>query len=1206
MADAVDDLFAVFGGGDSSSSLGSSVESPNIAVGPGGESASACRETDSEIENACCQVERKRVRAAPQEANGAQTTSAPANVASPDEGASAVAPERKRRRREARRDNTDDAEDAEEGRDEEGKKTALVVKLLASDKNCLHELVRPADCETAFHYFPFETTLPEYRQQADAPTLDKEDGRRGEASTEATDAGDAQAADGEEEQQARREGSAGEASAAATEREKKEGRKEPARQYKFRLDAFQQRSVLCLEAGESVLVAAHTSAGKTVVAEYAIAMSIRDKQRVVYTSPIKALSNQKYRDLSESFGAENVGLMTGDVTLHPNASIMVMTTEILRSMLYRGSHLVNELKWLIFDEIHYMRDRERGVVWEESIVLVPSTMRFVFLSATIPNAREFAEWVATIKHQPCHVLYTDYRPTPLQHYMFPAGGEGVYLVMDEKKVFREDNFHTAVATLHKTVEEQAMETKQRRGRGRNRSSIEKLILMCHSRQYTPVIIFCFSKRECEANATALLGSGSRNAGGNVDLTTEEEKQLIEEIFNNALETLEEEDRHLPQVKSILPLLKRGIGIHHGGLLPFVKEMIEILFQESLLRVLFSTETFSMGVNMPAKTVIFTAIRKYDGQEYRIVNSGEYIQMAGRAGRRGLDDRGIVIIMFDEQVDPEEAKQLFMGQGAPLISTFHLGFNMLLNLFRIEDANPAFMISRSFAHFQRNRKALHLEKEKEELEEEVKKVKDIHALADVDKADRPSFDVEAAVREYYELKHDLSGLGKELRDLAMQEKYILRYLQAGRIVRLVDESGTDWGWATCLSKISKRCVPSTNAVRDGPTEQLVVDCLVACTPESIRETHGQGATGAVAASEKPQPAKSVNGGVEKKDYVLAVVSFTISCIRSISKCRMTLPVGVDVRSEDARRSLHFQLKKVEKRFEPEGGIPLLDPIQEMKIPEPRLPELVAAIAEKEKRLTQNPLYEHPLCGTYYDAHHRRVQLQTKLRILRESLDSQKQLVMKDTLRAMRRVLRQLDFLDANDVVTVKGRVACEITTADELVAAELLFQNVFETMEVEAICALLSCLVFQEKHDEPEPKEEVLLTCLEKVKEVAKNIAAVCVESRYIDPVGSSATKPSENSASPCTQTVDDYVNKFQHAIMSLTYRWAKGEKFADVLSGTSIYEGTVIRCLRRLEELMRQMACASKSIGNPDLEKKFLEGIKKIRRGIVFSSSLYL
>jgi len=212
----------------------------------------------------------------------------------------------------------------------------------------------------------------------------------------------------------------------------------PARKYPFALDPFQRRSIACLERNESVMVSAHTSAGKTVVAEYAIAMALRDGQRVIYTSPIKALSNQKYRDLVEEF--KDVGLMTGDVTIAPQAACLVMTTEILRSMLYRGSEVIKAVKWVIFDEIHYMRDKERGVVWEESIVLLPDSVRFVFLSATIPNAKEFAAWTAQLHNQVCHVVYTDYRPTPLQHFIFPAGGEGVYLVVDEKGKFRSDNF----------------------------------------------------------------------------------------------------------------------------------------------------------------------------------------------------------------------------------------------------------------------------------------------------------------------------------------------------------------------------------------------------------------------------------------------------------------------------------------------------------------------------------------------------------------------------------------------------------------------------------------------------------------------------------------------------------------------------------------------------------------------------------------------
>ena len=219
----------------------------------------------------------------------------------------------------------------------------------------------------------------------------------------------------------------------------------PAKTYKFELDPFQKAAVACIERDESVLVSAHTSAGKTVCAEYAIATSLRETQRVLYTSPIKALSNQKYRELKETFG--DVGLMTGDVTIDVDSSCLVMTTEILRSMLYRGSEVMREVKWVIFDEVHYMRDKERGVVWEEVMILLPPSVRYVFLSATIPNALEFAEWIAQLHKQPCHVVYTGYRPTPLTHYIFPQGGQGMYQVVDEKATFKADQFAKALAAI---------------------------------------------------------------------------------------------------------------------------------------------------------------------------------------------------------------------------------------------------------------------------------------------------------------------------------------------------------------------------------------------------------------------------------------------------------------------------------------------------------------------------------------------------------------------------------------------------------------------------------------------------------------------------------------------------------------------------------------------------------------------------------------
>jgi len=394
-------------------------------------------------------------------------------------------------------------------------------------------------------------------------------------------------------------------------------------------------------------VSAHTSAGKTVIAEYAIAMALRDHQRVIYTSPIKALSNQKYRELYEDF--KDVGLMTGDVTINPSASCLVMTTEILRSMLYRGSEILREIGWVIFDEIHYMRDKERGVVWEETIILLPDACRFVFLSATIPNAREFANWIAKIHNQPCHVVYTDYRPTPLQHFIFPAGGNGLHLVVDENGKFREENFQTALASL--SPPETAGGGGRRTGKERishvsGQNDIYKIVKLIMSRNYHPVIVFSFSKKGCETLALKMQ---------KLEMTNDTEKEMITRIYHNAIDSLNEEDKKLPQIQQLLPLLKRGIGIHHGGLLPLLKEVIEILFQEGLIKCLFATETFSIGINMPAKTVVFTSVRKFDGTANRWITGGEYIQMSGRAGRRGLDDRGIVIMMVDEKIEPSVAQ-----------------------------------------------------------------------------------------------------------------------------------------------------------------------------------------------------------------------------------------------------------------------------------------------------------------------------------------------------------------------------------------------------------------------------------------------------------------------------------------------------------------------------------------------------------------------
>ncbi|ORY36514.1 antiviral helicase [Rhizoclosmatium globosum] len=933
----------------------------------------------------------------------------------------------------------------------------------------------------------------------------------------------------------------------------------PARTYPFTLDPFQATAIAAIQRNESVLVSAHTSAGKTVVAEYAIAQSLREKQRVIYTSPIKALSNQKYRELLQEFG--DVGLMTGDVTISPNASCLVMTTEILRSMLYRGSEMMREVGWVIFDEVHYMREKTRGVVWEETLILLPDKVHHVFLSATIPNAMQFAQWIVNIHKQPCHVVYTDYRPTPLQHYLFPANGEGIHLVVDEKSVFREDNFQRAIGSLGES-DPTAVGGKKKVPKGGKKGDVGKggptdlfkIIRMIMLKNYHPVIVFAFSKRECESNALQL---------SKMDFNLEAEREMVGSVFNNAIQSLSEDDRALPQIEHILPLLRRGIGVHHSGLLPILKEVIEILFQEGLIKVLFATETFSIGLNMPAKTVVFTSVKKWDGVGTRYLSGGEYIQMSGRAGRRGLDDRGIVILMIDEKIEPTVAKSMLKGESDRLDSAFHLTYNMILNLMRIEGISSEYMLEQSFFQFQNMTKMPQLQADLEIYESRYEKM-------EIDREDE--------VQEYYAIRQQLDSLRQDFRDVVNHETYVVPFLNPGRLARIrlpapanviqeesLNGNDLDFGWGVIVN--FHKSVKQSKDVTVIPEIKYIVDVLLHCNPGT--EKNGIPPT--------PCPAGLLGD--------MVVVPCALSALDGLSAVRINLPK--DLKSVDSRNVIRKTLKEVEKRLE-KDGVPRLDPVEDMGIKDDKFKKLIRKIETLEAKMKASPLHDAPELPELFSAYMLKMDLARKIKAQKKQMKDTESILQLDELKCRRRVLRRLGYTTANDVIEMKGRVACEVSVGDELLLTEMLLAGGFGDLSVEQTVALLSCFCFTEKNEKnPAKLSEELETPLKMLQQHARKIAQVSIESKIV-------------------MDEEEYIQSFRPELMEVVLAWCKGAKFSAICKMTDVFEGSIIRTFRMLEELLRQMGNAAKSIGNTELEIKFADGITKIKRDIVFASSLYL
>ena len=490
----------------------------------------------------------------------------------------------------------------------------------------------------------------------------------------------------------------------------------------FSLDPFQQQACAALEDGHGVLVCAPTGAGKTVVGEFAVHLALADGQKCFYTTPIKALSNQKYADLVDRHGADRVGLLTGDTSINGGAPIVVMTTEVLRNMLYAGSSTLHGLGYVVMDEVHYLADRFRGAVWEEVILHLPESVRLISLSATVSNAEEFGDWLVEVRGDTT-VVVDEHRPVPLWQHMlvnnrmldlFAGEGPDGEPRINPDLLRRTENESRTQVTWGPRNAGRGRRSGAPRGGPRFRPpSRVDVVARLDAAALLPAIVFVFSRVGCDAAVSQCVRSGLR-------LNTESEVEEIRQVIDTRTKDLNDADLRVLGFWEWREALERGFASHHAGLLPAFKETVEELFVRGLVKVVFATETLALGINMPARTVVLERLVKYNGEAHVDLTAGEYTQLTGRAGRRGIDVEGHAVVIWQPGVDPRQVGGLASTRTYPLKSSFRPGYNMAVNLVdRLGAAQAREMLEQSFAQFQADRGvvglARRIERNREALE-----------------------------------------------------------------------------------------------------------------------------------------------------------------------------------------------------------------------------------------------------------------------------------------------------------------------------------------------------------------------------------------------------------------------------------------------------------------------------------------------------------
>ncbi len=785
--------------------------------------------------------------------------------------------------------------------------------------------------------------------------------------------------------------------------------------YDFDLDDFQSRACRELEAGSGVLVAAPTGSGKTLVGEFVVHLALEQGRKCFYTTPIKALSNQKFNDLSRRYGAEKVGLLTGDNTINGEAPIVVMTTEVLRNMLYAGSQTLRGLGYVVMDEVHYLADRFRGAVWEEVIIHLPESVALVSLSATVSNAEEFGEWLATVRGLTSTIV-EERRPVPLyQHVMV---GRRLYDLFADQEGFTQPDAQVnpelmrvarddwrSVRTSGRTSDRRGKRGAPRgRAGARGQSSPHRtgrpslpnrfdVVDRLDSEGLLPAIVFIFSRIGCDAAVAQCLNA-------NLRLTSTAERNQIQAFVEQRCEGIPDEDLHVLGYHDFLDGLCRGVAAHHAGMLPTFKECVEHLFARGLCRAVFATETLALGINMPARSVVIEMLSKWNGETHADITPGEYTQLTGRAGRRGIDVEGHGVVLWQQGLDPKAVAGLASTRTYPLRSSFRPSYNMAVNLVKqVGRATARELLESSFAQFQADKAVVGLARQLRKSEQAL------DGYREAAECDRGDF------LEYSGLRRRLSDVESTMAKARRSDRRdevvaSLESLRPGDVIEV--PAGRYSGVAVVID-------PGMRSDRDGPRPYVVT-----------ADRHAR--------------------RLSMVDFPVPVEAFT----------RMRIPRNFSGRNPQSRRDLASSLRAKTQGFTSPP-------------PKSRGPRGRSAVgreeadSEREISRLRTELREHSCHGCPDREDHARWaeryhKLHRDTATLRRRIEQRTNTIARQFDRVCE-VLTALGYLE-DDEVTATGERLMRIYTDMDLVAAESLRNGLWDELSPAELAAALSALVFE--------------------------------------------------------------------------------------------------------------------------------------------------